>query len=183
MQEPTHILTGVIIQKSLAWVKPRPVGIALTAAVAFLSHGFLDELARVTYHPADPDFHSVFWITYHSILLVTTIAFFWLFWKSYKWGVTFATLPDLDWVFIHGQQVFHVQIPFYRTPHMHDFLHIIYHKIPPFTWVTAQLERLPNNRHQPWACLWEVLLVSVLLLIIRLMSMAKRPANRTKEGS
>jgi hypothetical protein len=178
MQEPTHILAGIIIQKSFARVQPRALALGLTAVTAFLSHGFLDELARITYHPADPDFHSPFWVCYHAAILLTTIAFVWLWWKPCKWGIAFAALPDLDWVFIHGQGIFHAHLSWYQHPHLHDLLNYIYHQIPPFSSVAAQIERLPNHRHQPWACLWELLLVSVLLLVIRLMTMAQRPVKR-----
>ena len=179
MQEPTHILTGVLIQKSFGGIKPRGVALGLTATLAFLSHGFLDELARVTFHPAKPDFHSPFWVTYHSAVLLTTILFVYYWWKKYKWGIAFAALPDLDWIFIHGQEIFHISIPFYRQPHLHDLLHVIYHQIPPFSWVTALLNRLPNERHNPWACLCEVILVVLLLLMLRLMTMAERPGARS----
>jgi hypothetical protein len=45
--------------------------------------------------------------------------------------------------------------------------------------VTALLNRLPNERHNPWACLCEVLLVAMLLLMLRLMTMAERPGARS----
>ena len=56
-------------------------------------------------------------------------------------------------MFIHGQEILHVSLPFYRQPHLHDLLHFIYHKIPPFTGLTAMISRLPNERHNPWASL------------------------------
>src|SRR5579863_1844565 len=106
MQTPTHMVAGVLIQKTIVG-KNRPLTLAIVAVVAFLSHGFLDKLAQITYHPANPDFHSVFWMTYHSILLVVAIVTGCIFWKKYKWGMIFANLPDVDWIFIHGQEIFH----------------------------------------------------------------------------
>ncbi len=170
VQAPTHILAGVVIQKSFDWKKHRVASLTLTAVVAFLSHGFLDKLARVTYHRADPDFHSAVWVAYHLTLIVVTVVFLCVWWKPYKWGIIFATLPDVDWVFIHGQEIFHVRIPFYRQPHLHNLLHLIFDRIPPFTWI----DKLPNDRQKPWAALWEVLLVVLLLVTIRLMDRAKR---------
>jgi hypothetical protein len=179
MQEPTHILTGILIQKSVgAVLKPRGLELGVTATLAFLSHGFLDELARVTYHPANPNFHSPFWVTYHSVVAVATIAFLIWWWKKYKWGIAFAALPDLDWVFIHGQQIFHVSLPFYRQPHLHNLLDFFYHQIPPFTWLTAEINRLPNERHNPWACLWEALLVAILWWVVRMKTTAQKSAPR-----
>lgn len=158
MQLPTHILTGIVLQKSLAQKKRPALALGLTALLAFLSHGILDKLARVTYHPPSPDFRSPFWVGYHLALLLTTILFLYLWWRQFRWGIAFAILPDLDWVFIHGQEIFHFTIPFYRRPHLHDLLHFIYQRFP-FTY----LDRLPSSHARPWTCLWELLLIAVLL--------------------
>ena len=179
MQEPTHILTGAIIQKALEG-KPRAVTLSVIAVTAFLSHGFLDKLAQLTYHPANPDFHSPFWVGYHLTLIVVTVGFLWLWWRRYRWGVTFAMLPDADWIFIHGQEIFHARLPFYREPYMHHFLGFIYEKIPPFSLVTPWLDHLPNYRHQPWACLNEVLLVCLLLVAFWLLKLAKSYRPKSK---
>src|SRR5580700_2359765 len=152
MQTPTHIVAGMVIQKALEG-KNRAVPLTVTAVVAFLSHGFLDKLAQITYHPAKPDFHSPFWVCYHLTLLATAIVFLCLWWRRYKWGIFFANLPDVDWIFIHAQEIFHFKIPFYTHAHMHDLLGYIYEKVPPFSFVGHCLDRLPNERHNPWACL------------------------------
>src|ERR1035441_2793199 len=78
-------------------------------------------------------------------------------------GIIFASLPDLDWVFIHAQEIFHFQVPFYRQPHLHNLLGRIFNELPPFTL----LNRLPNYRHNPWAILPEVALVAVLAVALR----------------
>jgi hypothetical protein len=176
MQEPTHILAGIVIQKSFDKVKHRKLALGLTATVAFLSHGFLDKLANLTYHPAAPDFHSVFWVSFHTLVAAATVFFLYLWWKKFKWGIFFAALPDVDWIFIHGQQIFHFQIPFYRQPHLHHLLNFIYEKIPPFSFVGHWLDKLPSFRHDPWACLVEVLLGALLWLTFKLMKMIERPA-------
>jgi len=49
MQEPTHILTGVIIQKSFEGSRHPKLALGLTAVITFLSHGFLDKLSNLTY--------------------------------------------------------------------------------------------------------------------------------------
>lgn len=172
MQTPTHIVAGMLIQKAFQG-KNRTVTLAATAVVGFLSHGFLDKLSRVTFHPADPDFHSAFWVGYHLSLLATAIVFLCLWWRQYKWGIIFANLPDVDWIFIHGQEIFHFKIPFYRQPHVHQCLGFIYDRIPPFSYVTHAIDRLPNERHNPWACLWEVLLVVLMLVAFWLLTLAK----------
>jgi hypothetical protein len=169
MQEPTHILTGVIIQRSLQWIKPRPLALTVTALTAFLSHGLLDRLADVTYHPAQANFKSPFWVGYHLCVLLASLCFLYLWWRPYKWGIFFAMLPDLDWVFIHSQEIFHFKIPFYTRPRMHDFLHIIFNQTPPFSHI-----RVPNNRHHPWASLFEVALILAMLAVIRFLTQRRR---------
>lgn len=173
MQEPTHILAGVVIQKCFDGAQHRKLALGLTAVTAFLSHGLLDQLARVTYHPARPDFHSLVWVGFHAAVLAATIFFLVLWWKRFKWGIVFACLPDVDWIFIHGQEIFQFQIPFYRRPLMHDLLGWVWEKTPPFSFVTHAIKLLPYNRHNPWAGLWEVLLVAVLLLALQLLQLAK----------
>jgi len=88
-------------------------------------------------------------------------------------GILFAMLPDLDWVFIHGQKILHVEIPFYRQPHLHHTLHWLYAQVPALSF----LDHLPNNRQNPWAILWELLLVAALLLIIRYSEKNKQPKS------
>jgi hypothetical protein len=157
MQEPTHILAGVIIQKSAqSAIGRRWFAMVVMAVAAFLSHGLLDRLANMTYHPPRADFHDPFWLAFHSCVLLATILFLYIWWRRYAWCIAFAMLPDLDWVFIHGGATF------YRKPYLHNFLHIIFDDTPPFSKL-----RVPNNRHNPWACLWEVGLVLAMLLVIR----------------
>ena len=177
MQEPTHILAGVIIQKCFDWRKYRAIGLALTAIVAFLSHGLLDKVSDVTYHPANPDFHSVIWVGYHLAVVGFTILFLVIWWRRYWWGILFSMLPDFDWVFIHGQEIFHIKIPFYRQPHLHHLLHWIYAQVPALSF----LDHLPNHRHNPWAILWELLLVAALILVIRVSEKRKHSAAGATE--
>jgi len=172
----------MLIQKAFQG-KHRTASLTATAVVGFLSHGFLDKLSRVTFHPADPDFHSVFWVSYHLTLLTIAIVFLCRWWRQYKWGIVFANLADVDWVFLHAQEIikyfFHVQVSFYRQPYLHHLLGFIYERIPPFSFITRCIDRLPNERHNPWACLWEVLLVAAMLVAFWLLTLAKsyRPGD------
>lgn len=183
MQEPTHILTGVIIQKCFDGAKHRKIALALTAAIGFLSHGLLDKLANLTYHPARPDFHSLFWIGYHSFVALATVAFLVLWWRKFKWGILWACLPDVDWIFIHGRELFnfafHTRVRFYPRPFIHDFDGYIWEHVPPFSFVTPWLDHLPALRQNPWACVFEFLLVATLVVILKLITMARRPPLRS----
>jgi hypothetical protein len=166
MQEPTHILAGVIIQRALLRKWSRKIMFVPMAILAFLSHGILDKLANVTYHPRRADFHSVVWDSYHLTVLVFTILFLCFWWRSFKWGILFAMLPDLDWVFIHGQEIFGLRLSWYQQPHLHHFLGWILANIPGLAW----LDHLPNNREHWWGALFELLLVIGMLALIRFMT-------------
>ncbi len=175
MQAPTHILAGIIIQETLDSPKHRWASRCLIAAVAFLSHGVLDRLANLTYHLAQPDFRSALWVGYHVSLLVLTVVFLWLWWRPFKWGIIFACLPDLDWVFIHGQEIFHIQIPVYREAHLHHLLGFFLDLIPPFSW----LKKLPNLRHQPNALLNELVFMTLLVLLVLWLVRKLKPQPRS----
>lgn len=183
MQEPTHILTGVITQKSFEGSRHPKLALVLTAAIGFLSHGFLDKLANLTYHPAKPDFHSPVWVCYHSFIVLATVAFFVLWWRKFKWGIILACLPDADWIFLHGRELynylFHAQSNFYPRPYIHNFDGYIWDQVPPFSFVTPYLDHLPNLRRDPWACVFEFMLVAMLLVVLKFISMGKRPSRFT----
>jgi hypothetical protein len=187
MQEPTHILTGAIIQKSFEGMKHRKLAFGLMAMTAFLSHGFLDKLANLTYHPAEPDFKSPVWVGYHLFVVVATVTFLVLWWKRFKWGIIFACLPDVDWVFIHGQEIinklFGLQVDFYHRPYLHNLDGYLWKTIPPFSFVTPYLDHLPNLRHNPWACVFEFVLVAILLLVLKLITMGQKPRPQPRESA
>jgi hypothetical protein len=166
VQEPTHILAGVIIERSVQLTCGRRAWtFLLTAALAFLSHGLLDKLANFTYHPPNANFHDPFWVIYHSCVLAATVLFLCIWWRTFKLGIAFAMLPDLDWVIMHGQEIFHFRIPFYQRPHMHDLLGLIFDRTRPFS-----LLKIPSHRHNPWACLYEAALVLLMLGAIYLLT-------------
>lgn len=168
MQEPTHILAGVLIQRGFAPGRSRPLALCLTGVAAFLSHGLLDHLANATYHPPNADFKNPFWVGFHSGVLVLTIVFLFMWWRRFKWGIFFACLPDLDWVFIHGQKLIGIKIPWYQTPHLHRLLHYPFDVWPPFAWL-----HVPSHRFNPLACLYEVDLILALLAVIYFLTQAQ----------
>ncbi len=163
MQGPTHILTGVIIYRLFKWRNYSVIGLVITFILCFLLHGFFDKLAIVTYHPPTADFNDPFWLVYHIITWLASIVLIYVFWQDYKWGIVFSLLPDLDWVFINGQNLLHITIPFYRKPWMHEALNYIFDNTVPFNY----LNYLPDNRLNPWACIWELLIIACLSLLLR----------------
>jgi hypothetical protein len=163
MQAPTHILAGTIITEAFKRMKNRKPAFVLVAICAFLSHGLLDKFAKMTYHRPDADFNDPVWVGYHIGVLLTTILFIRLLWKDYKWGIIFAMLPDLDWVFIHGQKIVGINIAWYKTAHIHSVVHFVFDNLWPF----YHLHKLPDYRYEPLTALGEILLLILLFMFLR----------------
>lgn len=162
MQVPTHILAGVIVQKLFQQKESSVASITITAVTAFLLHGLWDKLALLTYCPPEADFNDFFWLFYHVVILLVSVAFLYVWGNEYRWGVFFSLLPDADWLFVHGQKIAGTEIPFYNTPHLHNFLNNLYDSVVPFNY----LSQLPDWRFYPVAILAELLFGLVLYGII-----------------
>jgi hypothetical protein len=121
MQGPTHLVTGVLIQRVIKKVRPLPLRYFLVAFLAITSHGILDRLARFTYHPPMPLTEDGFWISYHLIIAFMSISIFVKYWGKYKCGLIFSILPDLDWVVLHSSNFFSFQIPVWKEAILHGF--------------------------------------------------------------
>ena len=162
MQGPTHVLVGVLIERTFNGVRQNWLRVPLIAVTALFMHSVFDRIARLTYHPPEADFHSVFWISYHFVVLIAFIFSLYYFWKPYKLGIIFSVLPDFDWVIIHGKRIMGIDSDFYNQPWMHKSIHFLTDRIPPFSW----LQHLPELTPFHWAALVEVLIVFSLFSLI-----------------
>lgn len=169
MQAPTHILVGSILQQLFKGERLKPIRYFLLAITAFLLHGIFDKIAKMTYHPPNANFADAFWVLYHISVLLTTIVFVYIWGKEYSWGIVFSLLPDLDWVFIHGQKMAGINLDFYNTPHLHNTLHMIIDS------TLGIINQLPDLRFYGWACLLEIALLFFLITVLR--SLEKRRRN------
>jgi len=161
MQAPTHVLTGVLIEKSFGRVRFPWLRIALIVITALFMHSVFDRLARLTYHPPEPDFKSTFWVGYHLLVAAGFIVSLYYFWRPFKLGIIFSILPDFDWVIIHGQEILGINIG-YSKPWIHEIIHHVADRVPPFSF----LQYLPDLTHIPAAVLFELFIVVSLLYII-----------------
>ncbi len=171
MLAPTHILAGVIFTKLFNWRQYLPVAFFLTATLGIFSHALLDKLAVVTYCPAYPDFANLFWLAYHLLMVLISIIFLYLWWGEAKWGILFALLPDIDWLFIYPRQWLHLSGPFYDQPYIHQALDWMMNHTIPFCYLNS----LPDNRSEPLAALWEF--AGMLLLLLLIYRLDKRRRN------
>lgn len=159
MQTPTHILTGLLIERAYQNLHSRPLRFALTSTTALLSHAVLDKFARFTYHPPNPNFQDPFWVCYHAGLVILTIALLRRYWQSAKTGILFANLPDIDWLILHPSRLLGVSIPFWQGSIVHESLYHLINVLPLFPW----LETLPSFGHTRSTAFIEVGLIAVLL--------------------
>lgn len=162
MQAPTHVLTGVLIERIFNGVRFYWLRVALIAVTGLFLHSIFDRIARLTFHPPDADLRDAFWVGYHLLVLIGFIVSLYYFWKPYKLGIIFSILPDFDWVIIHGKSLLGIESEYYNTPLIHHSIHSIVDRIPPFSW----LQHLPDLTHLHWAALVEIFIVGILLYII-----------------
>lgn len=165
MQAPTHILAGVIINRAFKWRNYKAIGLALTFICCLLVHAIFDKLSVAVYGPCEFNMDDPFWLIYHLAMWLTSIVLLYVFWRNYKWGIIFSLIPGIDWLIIGVQHLFHFTIPFYSMPWIHFTMNYVLDKIPPFNYAYL----LPDNMLNPWACLWELLLIGILVFIFRAM--------------
>jgi hypothetical protein len=90
VQAATHLAAGAALARALLrwpW---------LAAAIAALTHVWVDDLAQATYHPPDPLLDDAFWVGFHLLVLGATLATAWIF-RRHAWILLAAMAPDLDW--------------------------------------------------------------------------------------
>jgi len=165
MQAPTHIMAGVIINRIFKWRNYKPVGLLLTFIFCLLVHGIFDKLAISVYRQPEADFGNPFWLVYHLVMWLSSIVLLYIFWGDYKWGIIFSLLPEIDWVVLGMQHIFHFDIPFYQMPWIHFSLNYVLDQMRIFNI----MDLLPDNRQNPAACIGELALIALLAFIFRAM--------------
>jgi hypothetical protein len=178
MQAPTHLATGILIQKGLSKAQPPSLRYPLIAVLALLSHGILDGLARFTYHPPTPLVQDWFWISYHSIVALLTVYIFFKFWKEYKLGLIFSILPDVDWIVLHSSDLLSVQVPFWKEPILHKLLFSFLDLLRPLKF----LDTLPNWNLERKGIILELVLLAVLITSIYAIERGRKLALRRNKG-
>jgi hypothetical protein len=162
MQGPTHLVTGVLIQKALRKVRFLPLQYFLVAFLAIISHGILDRLTRFTYHSPNPLIGDWFWISYHVTIVFLTTYIFIRYWRKYKVGLIFSVLPDFDWVVIHSSNFFSFQIPFWKEAILHKFFFSFLDSLPPFIF----LNNLPDWGLKRKGVILEFAILAILITLI-----------------
>ncbi|WP_371801660.1 hypothetical protein [Candidatus Lokiarchaeum ossiferum] len=157
MQSPTHILTGIFLYKliiALFPTLPTVWLVIITSILAFLSHGLIDAIAVMTYHPYKANWEDKFFKIYHIVfvyILTGVLVIYFLI--PYWWVMIFALLPDIiDWYTLrpiwHHDPVIHPKIDLFRDKFFH--------------W-------LPNLKEERWAVLVEFFLLIGLGIGITLL--------------
>jgi len=165
MQAPTHLITGILIQRSFGEIYPLPLRYFLIAFLAIISHGILDKLAKFTYHPPDPLINDRFWISYHLFMIFLTFFIFIKYYKNYKFGMIFSIIPDFDWIVIHSSKLFSFSVPFWKEPILHKILFSFLDSSPLFKF----LNTLPNLSLKRIGIIPEIVFLIILLFTVEIM--------------
>lgn len=172
MQGPTHLVTGILIQRCLKNVRPLPLHYVSVAGLALLSHGVLDRLAKATYHPPTPLIGDWFWILSHVIVFLLTVFIVIKFWRDCKFAMACSVLPDFDWVVRSiGKWVFSGYGD--QTPIHTLILRLIDFVIPHRVW-----DLLPNWNLARKGLLVEIVFFMIILVFIYVL---QKRARETKE--
>lgn len=168
MQAPTHLISGVVIDK-LSGKSKLPIWCTkiLTPSLSFLSHGLLDALSRLTYHPPHLQPDDRFWSIYHhKILPLATGAIMIKHWKQHKLAMLFSILPDVDWIIRAIRQRYPRIAPFWNQPILNNGLNKLVTTLP----FLDKIETLPNWKHRKKAALVETGLFIALVGIAHLLN-------------
>lgn len=162
MQGPTHLVTGILIQKTLRKIQPLPFQYFLVAFFCIVSHGILDKSASITYHPPKPLTRDWFWICSHLFIALLTVYICLTYWGKYKFALVFSVLPDFDWILLQGSKLFPFQISFLRKPILHRFFFSFFDSVLPF----KLLNTLPDWNLQKKGVILEFCFFCILVILI-----------------
>jgi hypothetical protein len=158
MQAPTHILTGILIQKTVRPIKSRSVRTGTIITLGAASHLLLDKFARLTYHPADPMPRDGFWLAHYTLTMTSAGLLVGKHRKTYKTGMLAAVIPDFDWLLFWGLKL----LPWRRrqpsSPLLHRYGYRLIEKVP----AIRALKRLPDWNRARWSTALELMLCGVL---------------------
>lgn len=158
MQTPTHLKTGVWIDRVVPDLRPGSIRRLLVAVLGIYSHAILDSLAALTYHPPDPSPGDRFWVGYHAAVTTLTLRVWKKNQQQHKWAMICSVLPDLDWLFIKTSAMLGNQIAVSRRPTLHGLLSKALYSLPLF----RLLNHLPDLRQKKAAAILELILYLLL---------------------
>jgi len=170
MQAPTHILAGMIISRAFGWKRYRFFSVLFTVISALFFSGILDKLGKAVYGPLHADFTDPFWLIYHVLVLLISLVMLYMYWGEYKLGIIFCLLPGLDRVVLGMSNALGKELIFYKGPLIHDCINYFIDNTIPFSY----LNLLPDNQTNPLACIWEILLFGLLMLIFKMQLSRRR---------
>jgi len=177
MQAPTHLATGILIEKAMEKVEPACFRKSSVAFLAALSHAILDVLSDLTYHPPEPILVDSFWFSYHLVLSLLTICIFIRYWGKYRLGILCSILPDFDWLVVHLTRAFKLEVTFCKEPVLHRFLLGFVRRFTPFRLPKS----LPNWRLNKKTVLMEFALWALLTAVYCTIGQASRTSLLVQE--
>ncbi len=163
MQAPTHLATGIFIDKVVPDIQPRIVRSMVIAFLSLGSHSCLDAVSGLTYHPPESSPDDPFWLAYHTGLIVLALSIVRRNQQKHKLAMACSVLPDLEWFLVKIPDGFRIRVPFWRRPILHELLSKALYSISP----VRQLNRLPNLKQNRAAAVSELVVLILLTCLIR----------------
>jgi len=159
MQAPTHILTGILLLevfRAIFTESPWWVQVIVVLPLAIASHFLLDASSIITYHPPKADWKDWFWVSYHSLIYIASIALlvYFLVIDSWLWWVIIAAnLPDIiDWLIL--------RLIFKKEAVCHPIADKLRNCL---------FKKTPNWNHKRWTVIIEFVIVGILLTSVLLI--------------
>lgn len=162
MEAITHILTGILIQVLCFKFLIFPFNFLLTMLIAFLSHFFIDTLAKVTYHTPVALKDDKFWVIWHVVTIIAAVGVGITFFIPYVLGGLFANIPDIwDWGLLrpiqNKKKKENPESKWGEGYFIHPIIDWIRDK--PFFW-------LPNWNYKKKAIIMEIITITILFTLI-----------------
>jgi hypothetical protein len=170
MQAPTHLLAGILIQKSLQKIKPRFLQIFLIALLAIFVHLVFDTISRFTYHPPEPLFQDWFWVCDHLLMYGLGLYILIKYFSRYWVGMLFSVLPDMDWVIKYAARILSLRNPVSESGVLHQGLRALINPFLPLNF----LKQFPDLKFERIGALVEVGLLLVLGSLVMLWEKSER---------
>jgi len=160
----THNLVGVTIQILCFSLLIYPLNFIFTMIFAFISHYLIDILSKFTYHTPEARKDDKFWVTWHIIILIASIASLIIFFPFWL-GMLFANLVDIwDWLILRP-----IQKRIKKSkPDSKWGDNLYFHK--GVDWLRDKLfSKFPNWNYKRQAIIFELVIIALLILTICLL--------------
>ena len=164
MQGPTHFLTGILIEEYLSKkIDSKPQRNFMIISSGLFSHGLLDRLAKITYHPANARWNDPFWLSYHIFIYGLSLYILFRYGRHYWLGIISASFPDFDWVILRPLHYLGITFVNNQDLSLHQIVYSFLDALP----VLKTLKKLPDFTLKRPTIVFELFLLIILANLLQ----------------